>query len=146
MLIESYLTALFLCISYGKPTCWAIISFITSLIAFAFVVVTTLVLRKNEKQVNWFVKLVLTLTYFILAWVLICLYYGVSPAKGLSIPLKYGLGVFFIFVLPFSWVYKKLMKKYPMLPWHFMQYLCCLVASLIFWAIVIFYFNLFFLA
>ena len=143
MFIESYLTALFLCMSYGKPTCWAIISFITSLIVFAFVIATTLIFRRSGKKVSWFIKLILTLIYFVVAWILICTYYRITPTKGLSVPLKYGFGAFFLFVLPFSFVYNKLMEKYPTLPWHFVQYLCCALASLIFWAVVIFYFGLF---
>ena len=120
-----------------------VLSFITSLIVFAFVALTTLFFRRKNKEANWFAKLMLTIVYFTIVWIAICIYYGTSPMEGLSIPLKYGFGVFFLFVLPFSWVYKKLMNKYPMLPWHFVQYLCCLVASLIFWAAVIFYFGIF---
>lgn len=142
MLIETYLTGFFTCMYYGKFLCWLIISFITSILVFVATVLPSYYFRKKKKEFNWLIRLVLVEAYLILAWVFFLITAGVS-LHAFSVPILYGLAIFFLVVTPLTKLYQKIMKDYPMLPWHFTQYLTCFLATLIFWAVMVFFFNLF---
>ena len=142
MLVEAYTAALPLCLTYGKLFFWLVVSFITSIPVFMAVVLTSLYFRKNKKKFNWLVRLALIEAYLLIAWIAL-LFSGGVGLKGFSVPLIYGIGSFLFLATPLSWAYNKLLDRYPMLPWHFTQYLLCLLGSLVFWAAMVFWFGLF---
>ncbi|MCD4740328.1 hypothetical protein K8R43_04000 [archaeon] len=142
MLLELFLTLFYTCSEYGKLSCWAITSFLTSIIVFIVVAITSYYFKKIKKEFNWLLRLVLLEIYLFLAWIFVFITSGVTP-QAFQVPLLYGLAIFFLAVTPATLAYQKLLKKYPMLPWHLLQFLLCLIASAAFWGTIFFVFGLF---
>lgn len=142
MFIETYLTAVFMCSEHGNLICWLTISFMFSLLTFAVVALTTYAVKKKQKKLTWPHKLLLTEAYLLIAWIILFLYHEIS-IQAITIPILYGLAIFLFLITPLTLVYQKIMTRYPMLPWHFVQYFICLTANLVFWALAVYQFQVF---
>ncbi|MFC2174407.1 hypothetical protein ACFLQ2_00870 [archaeon] len=139
MLLEIYFTFLRLPLLYGDYQATLIIAFLSSLVAFAAAVAAKLAL-KNLKP--WYFSAFLaTEAYFLLAQTVIAFWYGTAiPILTFFEPATY---TFVVFVMPMAMVYRKIMEKWPVLPWHLMIYFLSLLASLVFWYFMVFVFQVF---
>ena len=141
MLVELYMTFFRLSLEYGEFETMLVAAFMTSLAVFAVVGVTTLVTRKSELKPWWFFAFVLTQLYLFIGQTALAFWYSVEiPTFLFFEPATY---TFIVLVLPLTLVYHKVMEKYPILPWHVMQYIFSLLGSLVLWYLLVYFFAVF---
>ena len=139
MLIELYFTFLRLAMQNGDYQAMLIIAFLTSLLAFGAAVVAKLAMKKVQPW--WFAAFIATEVYFLLAQTSLAFWYHVEvPLFAFFEPATY---IFLIFAVPLAMVYKKLLEKYPILPWHLVIYLLSLLGSLVLWYFIIYVYKIF---
>jgi len=140
MLIEAFLTIGGMIASYGVLEAFLITSFLTAVVSFAFVLLALRFVKKN----SWLTRLVVTVVLFAGAWFFELFHYGVQGNLFLFvIPC---LLVYFFIVTPVAFLYNAVMKKWPVLPPIIMQFCACFVGSVVFWAVIMFWFDVFQLA
>jgi len=116
-----------------------ILGFLTSLFVFAAAVVAKLALEKYNPW--YFTAFIATEFYFLLAQLFLAFWYKATiPIFAFFEPATY---VYLILVVPMIMAYRKIMKLRPVLPWHLIIYLLTLLASLVFWYIIIFMYAIF---
>ena len=139
MLLETYFTFLRLDLMYGDYKAMLIIAFLTSLVVFAAAVVAKLALGKYKPW--YFTAFIATEAYFLVAQLFLAFWYKTAvPVFAFFEPATY---VYVIFAVPMAMAYRKMMKKWPMLPWHTVIYALSLLASLVFWYLLIFQYGIF---
>jgi hypothetical protein len=143
VLREAYWMLFHMAIEYGYENTLFMASFLLSIPVFLASAVGTFVCRYARSYLKnapvYFVSFFITLFYFlILAYV----DFPSEPALFNSV-LIVGLLLYFVFILPFGFVYGKILGRWEVLPWHFVQYCMVLIASLVFWAVLIYYFKIF---
>ena len=137
MIIEAFLTIANMIIAYGALEAFLITSFITAVVVFAFVLIASRIIKKS----TWLTRLLVTVILFAAAWLFELFHYGVQGDLFLFV-VPCAL-VYLLFVTPLSFIYNAVIKKWPVLPAILVQFVACLIGSLMFWAIVIFWFDVF---
>ncbi len=139
MLLELYFTFLRLDLVYGDYQSMLIIAFLTSLVAFMAAAIAKLALGRYKP---WYLSaFIVTEAYFFLAQLSLAFWYKAAiPVLAFFEPATY---VYVIFAVPMIMAYRKIMKRWPMLPWHAVIYALSLLASLVFWYILVFQYGIF---
>lgn len=140
MLLELYFTFLRLALEYGDYQAMLIIGFLTSLPVFAAAIIAKLAFKKVDFP-WYFNAFIATEVYFLLTQIFLAFWYktGVSLFAFFE-PATY---IYVIFVVPMIMAYRKIMKKWPVLPWHFLIYVLSFLTSLVFWYFLVFYYAVF---
>jgi len=139
MLLELYFTFLRLDLTYGDYQSMLIIAFLTSLVVFAAAIIAKFALGKYKPW--YFTAFIATESYFLLAQLFLAFWY--RTAISITTFFEPATYVYVIFAVPMIMAYRKMMKKWPMLPWHLVVYVLSLLASLVFWYILIFQYSIF---
>ena len=139
MIIELYFTFFNLVLEYGDFQSMLILAFLTSILVFILATIAKFVLNKFKPW--YFISFVVTQIYFLIAQTIFALWYKTPvPILLFFEPATY---VYLIFAAPMIMAYRKIMKNWPVLPWHVIMYLLSLLASVVFWYFLIFHYTLF---
>ena len=139
MLLEIYFTFLRLVMQYGDYQAMLIIAFLTSLVVFTAAAIAKLALKNLKPW--WFAAFIATEAYFLLAQTFLAFWYNVEvPIITFFEPATY---IFLLFAAPLAMVYRKLMEKWPILPWHLVIYMLSLLGSLVLWYFLVFVYMIF---
>lgn len=139
MLLEMYFTFLRLDLMYGDYRSMLIIAFLTSLVAFTAAVAAKLVLGKYKPW--YFTAFIATEAYFFIAQLFLAFWYKAAiPVFAFFEAATY---VYLILSVPMIMAYRRIMERWPMLPWHLVAYLLSLLASLVLWYLLIFQYGIF---
>lgn len=127
--------------NYGINQTWLVISFLFSIPVFIGSLFGTWV-SKRIKAPLYFVQFILVQLFAFLFLLFELWYYKAFETQYLTLFFEPATYAFVVFVFPLSQAYHKIMDRYPMLPWHLLQYIMSLIGSLTFWAMLIFVFRI----
>lgn len=140
---ETYWTIFMMLNQYGYFNTLLIVSFLSSAFVFVGSVLGTFAYRLGKSVFRntppHLASFAVTLLY---SSVIALLDFHDEPGLFAS-TLVIALLLYFIFVLPLGIIYGEILRRWNVLPWHFIQYCLALAGSLAFWALLIYHFKIF---
>ena len=137
MLLELYLTFVRMALTYGDYQAMLVIAFLSSLVAFAAAAATMLALKNLKPW--WFAAFLATEAWFLLGQTFFAFWYRTAVPPVLFFePATY---VYLLFVVPLAMVYKRVMERWPVLPWHLILYVLSLLGCAVLWYFLVFVFG-----
>jgi hypothetical protein len=137
MLLELYLTFVRLALEYGDYQAMLIIAFLSSLVAFAAAAATMLALKNTKPW--WFAAFLATEAWFLAAQTFTAFWY--HTAVPLFLFFQPATYVYLLFVVPLAMVYRRVMERWPVLPWHLILYVLTLLGCAVLWYFLVFVFG-----
>ena len=137
MLLEMYFTFVRLALQYGDYQAMLVIAFLSSLAVFAVAAVSMLALRGLKPW--WFAAFLAAQAWFVAAQVFFAFWY--HSAVPLFLFFEPATYIYLLFVVPLAMVYRRVMERWPVLPWHLVLYILSLLGCAVLWYFLVFVFR-----